>query len=301
MSLKITNDTVITALKETAKTVDKFINSVIPETAGPEKRLYDAMRYSALGAGKRLRPYLVMRSAAIFGVDSECSLRVAAAIELMHAYALIHDDLPCMDDAELRRGKPALHIAYDEATAVLAGDALQCLSFEILAEADTHADPRIRADLVLRLAQASGQRGMVGGQMIDLMSETQAIDLPTISRMNRMKTGGLISFSCIAGAVLGRANPAHRLALRNYAYDLGLAFQIVDDILDHTGDRSKTGKDAKKDAKSDKTTFVDSMGLDGAQKQAKTLIEQAIDHLATFGARADSLRAVARFVLHRQS
>lgn len=300
MALTVINDTVVKALKDTAKRVDAFIDMVIPVPSGPEKQLFEAMRYMALGAGKRLRPYLVLKSASIFGVDSECALRVAGSIELMHAYALIHDDLPCMDDAELRRGKPACHIKYNEATAVLAGDALQTLSFEVLADPETHADSRVRADLVLRLAQASGMRGMVGGQMIDLVSETEEFDLPTISRMNRMKTGGLISFSCIAGAVLGRANPAHRLALRNYAYDLGLMFQIVDDLLDHTGTRETTGKHAKKDAKTGKGTFVETLGVNGARKQAETLKDQAISHLETFGSRADSLRSVARFILNRQ-
>src|ERR1700759_5390790 len=205
------------------------------------------MRYSALGGGKRLRPFLVMSSSRIFGVADDCALRAAAAVECIHCYSLIHDDLPAMDNSDLRRGQPTVHKKYDEATAILAGDALLTLAFEVLSEPETHQDPHVRCELVKCLAKASGPHGMVGGQMLDLIGEKQEFDFGTVSRLQRMKTGQLMAFAAESGAILGKAGESHRKALRNYAYDLGLAFQVTDDILDVEADPQDVGKDTKKD------------------------------------------------------
>src|SRR6202453_185423 len=255
------------------------------EIARPE-RLMDAMRYSSLGGGKRLRPFLVVESSAVFGVGRQSALLAGAAIEFIHCYSLIHDDLPAMDDSDLRRGRPTVHKQFDEATAILAGDALLTMGFEVLADPATHEDPNIRCQLVTALATAAGPPGRVGGQMLDLMGENKALDAAGVARLQRLKTGELISFSCEAGAILGKAAPHQRLALKAYAHDLGLAFQMADDILDATGTEDDTGKSVGQDAAAGKSTFVSILGLDQAREQAAMLARQAAEHLDIFEERA---------------
>ena len=223
------------AMAETALLIERQIDRFLPVPDSSEARLVRAMRHACLNGGKRLRPFLVMEGAKLFGVDANCALRVATAVEFLHCYSLVHDDLPAMDNSDLRRGKPTVHKVFDDATAILAGDALLTQSFEILAHVDTHGDARVRVELVAALAKAAGPQGMVGGQMLDLIAETTPFELPTITRLQRMKTGDMIAFSCEAGAILGKATPNLRQALRNFAHDLGLAFQIVDDLLDADG------------------------------------------------------------------
>lgn len=281
--------------------VNKSIARLLPETDLPEAPLFEAMRYGTLNGGKRLRPFLVMETSALFGVDPVRARRVAAAVEFVHCYSLVHDDLPAMDDAQLRRGKPATHVAFDEATAILAGDALLTLAFEILSDPETHEDPRVRCELVSMLAKASGGHGLCGGQMLDLIGEKAEFDLGTISRLQRMKTGKLISFACEAGAILGKANESNRRALVNYSNDLGLAFQVTDDILDVESDSKTTGKDSGKDAAAGKSTFVSTMGKDQAKQRAEMLVQQSIAHLNIFQGRADTLKELARYVLQRRT
>lgn len=289
------------AMDKTVESVNKIITRLLPETDLPEAPLFEAMRHGTLGGGKRLRPFLCMNAATLFNVDPLRARRVAAAIEFVHCYSLIHDDLPAMDDAALRRGKPTVHKQFDEATAILAGDSLLTLAFEILAEPDTHEDPRVRCELVRCLAHASGGHGMVGGQMLDLIGEHEEFDLGTISRMQRMKTGMLMAFSCEAGAILGKADEPHRRALRNYAYDLGLAFQVTDDILDVEADPQDTGKDGGKDEAAGKSTFVSTMGKTQARERAEMLVRQAISHLRLFDGRAEMLEELALYVLERRA
>ena len=282
--------------------VNKTISRLLPETDLAEAPLYEAMRYGTLNGGKRLRPFLLMECAALFGVDPMRARRAAAAVEFVHSYSLIHDDLPAMDDAQLRRGKPSTHIAFDEATAILAGDALLALAFEVLSDPDTHEDPRVRCELVTILAHASGPQGLCGGQMLDLIGEKTDFDLGTISRMQRMKTGKLITFACEAGAVLGKASEHHRKALVNYSNDLGLAFQVTDDILDVEQTSKTTGKDSGKDAQAGKSTFVSTMGVDQAKSRAEMLVAQAKRHLHVFdNGRADTLKEIADYVLQRRA
>lgn len=281
--------------------VNKTIARLLPESDLAEAPLYEAMRYGTLNGGKRLRPFLVMESAALFGVDAMRARRTAAAVEFVHCYSLIHDDLPAMDDAQLRRGKPATHVAFDQATAILAGDALLALAFEVLTDPDTHEDPRVRCELVTMLAHAAGPQGLCGGQMLDIIGEKTDFDLGTISRMQRMKTGKLISFACEAGAVLGKAGDPQRRALVNYANDLGLAFQVTDDILDVEGTAAETGKDSGKDGKAGKSTFVSTMGKDPARARAEMLVAQAKTHLNIFQGRADTLKEMADYVLQRRA
>jgi farnesyl diphosphate synthase len=259
------------------------------------------MRYAALGPGKRLRPFLLIETGRLFDVERKGLLRAAAAIECVHTYSLVHDDLPCMDDDDMRRGRPTAHKAFDEATAVLAGDALLTFAFELLADSATHPDPRVRANLVLCLAKASGAHGMVGGQMLDLVSENEAVDERRITRLQQLKTGALIAASCELGALMGHASPEAMHAVMAYAKDLGLAFQIADDILDVTGDADQMGKAVGKDAGLGKATFVALLGLERAKQQADMLAAQAASHLDLFGARADVLRAAAAFVVERRS
>ncbi len=290
-----------TAMDEMSEAMARTIDRLLPETDLAEARLYDAMRHGTLGGGKRLRPFLAIQSAFLFNVDSARARRVAAAIEFMHCYSLIHDDLPAMDDASLRRGKPTVHKQFDDATAILAGDALLTLSFEILGERETHEDPRVRCELVRELAKASGGRGMVGGQMLDLIGENEDFDLGTISRLQRMKTGALMAFACESGAILGKSDEPHRRALRSYAHDLGLAFQVTDDILDVEADPQDTGKDTGKDADAGKATFVSTMGKEAARGRAEMLVSQAIGHLRIFEGRADMLKELAEYVLARRA
>jgi len=289
------------AMTEAANAVSDAMDRLLPKSDFPENKLFDAMRYGALNGGKRLRPFLVMSSARIFGVGDECALRAAAAVECVHCYSLVHDDLPAMDNSDLRRGKPTVHKQYDEATAVLAGDALLTSAFEILADPRTHEDPAVRCKLVAALARASGAHGMVGGQMLDLIAETTQLDIGAITRLQRMKTGELIAVSTEAGAILGKASQQHSNALRAYAHDLGLAFQIIDDLLDAEGSEEETGKPVGRDAVAGKATFVTILGAERARAQAILLSEQAINHLSVFEGRAQHLEAVARFVVDRKN
>ena len=287
-------------LDEARLAVEATLDALLPRPEGPEARVAEAMRYAIMAGGKRFRPFLVCESASLFGVHKGAALRAAAAIECVHTYSLVHDDLPCMDDDELRRGLPTVHRKFDEATAVLAGDALLTFAFEILADRDTHELAEVRVELVRRLALAAGAHGMVGGQMIDLASEGKAIDIGSITRLQQLKTGALIAFSCEAGAVLGRAPRERRHALRAYAHDMGLAFQIADDLLDVEGEAAALGKATGKDAEAGKATFVSILGVDRARDQARMLSEQAIQHLDLFDEKADLLRQAARFVINRQ-
>ncbi len=288
-------------LEETADRITVALDTLIPRVQGPEARLMSAMRYAALGGGKRLRPFLVLETGRLFGVDERCLLRVAAALECIHTYSLIHDDLPCMDDDDLRRGRPTVHIAYDEATAVLAGDALLTIAFEILADPQTHADPNIRIALVGRLAEASGARGMVGGQMMDMIAEELGDDIAAVTRMQRLKTGMLITYAVEVGALMGRASDEAKHALSAYAHDLGLAFQITDDILDAEGSTEEVGKAVGKDAVKGKATFVSLLGLDGAKQRVTLLADQARAHLSMFGARAQYLNQIIDTITQRRA
>lgn len=287
------------ALDQIAGAMDRQFDLLLRVPDDPRRPLYEAMRHAAIGGGKRMRPLLTVATAEMFNVDRQRALRVATAIECIHVYSLIHDDLPAMDNDDMRRGKPTVHKAFDEATAVLAGDALHALAFEILADDATSLDPFVRAELVLELARASGPGGMAGGQMMDLAAEHQSFDLPTVTRLQQLKTGALISVSVEAGAILGRIPPEGRTGLRGYARDIGLAFQIADDILDVEGDADVAGKTLNKDMAAGKATFLSLLGLDRAREQARMLVDQAIGHLHGFGQEADLLRAVARYVIER--
>ena len=289
------------ALAQAAQMTDIAVEKLLVAPTGLEGRVYQAMRYSALAPGKRLRPFLVLASAQLFGVARRCGLQVAAATEMVHAYSLVHDDLPAMDNSDLRRGRPTCHKEFDEATAVLAGDGLLTAAFEVLADPDTHGDPAVRCELVTALAGAAGATGMVGGQMIDLIAEHQTLDIGAITRLQRMKTGALIAFSCEAGAILAKAPHELRTALRGYAHDLGLAFQIADDLLDVEGSAAETGKPVGADVASGKATFVSILGVTRARAQAELLIRQAIAHLDLFEQRAELLREAARFVITRRT
>lgn len=287
------------ALTECAEDIERMMDLLLPQPEGPEARLYEAMRHSSFAGGKRLRPFLVMQSSRLFGVDRRCAARVAAAVEFMHTYSLIHDDLPAMDDADTRRGRPSCHVKFDEATAILAGDALQALAFEVLAVPETHSDPAVRVELVRELARASGGHGMCGGQMIDLLAEKTEMDIGAITRLQRLKTGEMFAFSAVAGAVLGKGSYRSYMALHNYAQEFGLAFQIVDDLLDAEGDAALVGKPTGRDAVAGKATFVSILGAERARAQAGILIEQAIRALDVFDEKADLLREAARFVVAR--
>ncbi len=289
------------ALAQAASLTDSALDQLLVVPPDLEARVYEAMRYSALAPGKRLRPFLVLAGARLFGIARPCALQVAAAIEMVHAYSLVHDDLPPMDDSDLRRGRPTCHKEFDEATAVLAGDGLLTAAFEVLAHPDTHIDPAVRCELVAALAVAAGAAGMVGGQMIDLIAERQALDIGAITRLQRMKTGALIAFACEAGAILAKASAESRIALRGYAHDLGLAFQIADDLLDVEGSKAETGKPVGADAAAGKATFVSILGVRRARAQAELLIRQAVAHLDLFGGRAELLREAARFVISRRT
>jgi farnesyl diphosphate synthase len=289
------------ALEEAAGLTDAALQRLLVVPLGLEARVYDAMRYSALAPGKRLRPFLVLASANLFGVALRCALQVAAAVEMVHAYSLVHDDLPAMDNSDLRRGRPTCHKQFDEATAVLAGDGLLTAAFEVLAHPDTHGDPTVRCELVSELATAAGAAGMVGGQMIDLIAEHQSLDIGAITRLQRMKTGALIAFSCEAGAILAKAPSELRTALRGYAHDLGLAFQIADDLLDVEGSAAETGKPVGADAAAGKATFVSILGVERARAQAELLASQAVAHLELFEQRAELLGEAARFVIARRT
>ncbi|MEO9190371.1 MAG: polyprenyl synthetase family protein [Acetobacteraceae bacterium] len=299
MGLTIADTELHAALSRAARIVETAIDGLLPPVEGAESRLIEAMRYATLGGGKRLRGFLAIESAALFSVSETCAARVGAAIEMLHAYSLVHDDLPAMDDDDLRRGKPSCHRAYDEATAILVGDALQTRAFEVLAEPDTHSDSQARCELVCGLGAAAGARGMVGGQMIDMLAEGQALDAAQITRLQALKTGRLIQFSAESGAILGRAAPMQRHLLAAYGRDLGAAFQIADDLLDVEGTAEEIGKTAGKDAEAGKATMVAILGVERARQQAAMLALQASGHLDSFGEKADLLRALADFVVSR--
>ena len=289
------------ALAENAKAVSRVLDDLLPKGKGPESRVIEAMRYATLGGGKRIRPFLVTASAKLFNVSRASALRVAAAVEMVHCYSLVHDDLPAMDDDNLRRGKPTCHVKFDEATAILAGDALMTMAFEVLADDRTHADSTVRAELVLALAKAAGAAGMVGGQMLDLYAEDHPLNVPEITRLQRMKTGSLIAVSCEAGAILGKASDHARLALHAYAHDVGLAFQIADDLLDVEGDEKEVGKKTGKDAAAGKATFVSLLGVARAREQAQLLATQAAEHLEIFAERGKLLKELAQYVVNRRA
>jgi len=288
------------ALEEISELVYEKMDNLLPniDECG-EKRLHEAMRYSALAGGKRLRPFLTMTSANIFGVSQDSALQTAAAIEFIHTYSLVHDDLPAMDDDDIRRGQPSCHIKFDEATAILAGDALLTFAFEVLADPSTNSNPSIRCELVRCVAKASGSRGMAGGQMMDIISDMGNASINQIIHLQRMKTGELFAISCEAGAILGNAATHLRNMLRSYAYDIGLVFQITDDLLDAEAEASKS---KNRQAKSiGKPTFASAMGIEKAREQAKILTDQAVQHLNVFGKKADLLKDFAYFVLNRKS
>ena len=279
--------------------VDDFFARLLPPTGDTRERLYEAMRFAAIGGGKRLRPLLTIAAAQLFAISRERALRVGCAIEAIHVYSLIHDDLPCMDNADLRRGKPTVHKAFGEAEAVLAGDSLHALAFEILAHQATHDDPWVRSDLVLELARAAGPAGMAGGQMMDLVAEGQELDLPSITRLQQLKTGALIEYSVEAACIMVRLTHEARTPYRGYARNIGLAFQIADDLIDHSGDEAAAGKRTGQDRQAGKATFVSVLGEERARQQASLLVDQAIEHLAEHGDEADLLRAIARFAIER--
>ena len=287
------------SLTQIAADIDQEFDALLKLPGDARDRLYAAMRHAAIGGGKRLRPLLVTATAALFHVDRAVAVRVGTAVEAIHVYSLVHDDLPCMDDDDMRRGKPTVHRAFDDATAVLAGDSLHALAFEILASPQTHPDPFVRGELVSTLALASGPEGMAGGQMMDIEAENATFDLQTVMRLQALKTGALIAASVEMGAILGHIPPEGRTHLRGYARDIGLAFQIADDILDVEGDPELAGKALQKDADAGKGTFVSLMGLERAKQQAEMLVAQANEHLSCYGTEANLLRAIANYITER--
>jgi len=282
-----------------AHAIDRQFDLLLAIPEDQRARLYEAMRHAGIGGGKRMRPLLVKASCDLFNVSEESAVRAGLAVECIHVYSLVHDDLPAMDNDDMRRGKPTVHRAFDEATAILAGDCLHDLAYSILVDERTHPDPFARCELVKALALASGPTGMAGGQMMDLVAETNAFDLATITRLQQLKTGALIGFCVEAGAIMARVKEEARNPLRGYARDLGLAFQIADDLLDVEGTAEVTGKAVGKDAAAGKGTFVSLMGVERAREQARLLVDQAKTHLSSFGAQADLLREIADFAIAR--
>ena len=286
------------ALTRAAADIDALLDRLLPMDGFPAPRVTEAMRYAALGQGKRLRPFLTVEAAALFGVPRERALRAGAALECVHCYSLVHDDLPAMDDDDLRRGKPTVHKAFDEATAILAGDALLTFAFEILSDAATHPDANVRIQLVAGLARAAGVAGMVGGQMLDIEAESRAgSDLDGIVRIQSLKTGALFRNACEAGAILAQADPA---PLIRYAEKIGLAFQIADDILDVESTPEALGKATQKDKEMGKATFVDLLGMAEAKARATALVEEAVASLSVYGEKAAVLNEAARFIVERR-
>ena len=289
-----------TELFSCAKTVNSVLESYIPNSANTDARLFNAMRYSTMAGGKRLRPFLVLKSAELFDVPEEWSLPVAAAIEMVHTYSLVHDDLPAMDDDDLRRGQPTCHKQFDEATAILVGDALLTLAFEVIALYG-HPDPSVRIKLSHQLAAAAGGLGMVGGQVMDLDAETKSLDIQSVMLLQRRKTGALFRFSCQSGAILARRSQEDCEALERYADCIGLAFQIADDLLDVEGSEESLGKAVRKDIVAGKETFVSLLGLKEARRRAVSLVKEATLILEPFGKNADLLREVADYIITRKT
>ena len=304
-----------TALSDFAKRLDQtaedteillgklLSDALLPDEIARPKRLIEAMRYSSLNGGKRLRPFLVVESSAVFGVSREAALLAGAALECIHCYSLVHDDLPAMDNSDLRRGRPTLHKAYDDATAILAGDALLTLAFDIITRDEIHRDASVRLALTRALARAAGVGGMAGGQMLDLAGEGRFGDRTPVdvARLQQMKTGALLRYGCIAGAILGQSSRQQYQALDDYGRALGEAFQIADDLLDVEGDTAALGKQTGQDAASGKTTFVTQLGIDGAKRRVRDLLARADAALSMFGAKGEVLRAAARFVAERKN
>src|SRR5665213_3011435 len=288
------------AIAASAAAVDSVLETVLPKSHGPQGRVQEAMRYATFAGGKRLRPFLVLHSARLFGVDDAYSLRVGCAIEVLHTYSLVHDDLPCMDDDDLRRGRPTTHIAFDEMTAVLAGDALLTIAFEILADARTHPSADVRCALIARLATASGHSGMIGGQIIDMLAD-KSFEVEDVIDLQRRKTGQLFEFSCEAGPILGQAAAEDRARLKAYAEEMGVVFQITDDLLDVTSTAEKTGKAVGKDADMGKQTLVTLLGVDGARAEAEKRARRAVEALGPHAARAPELSALPVFLLDRDA
>jgi farnesyl diphosphate synthase len=289
------------ALSGAAEAVDETLERLLPRPEGLHGRVCEAMRYAVFAGGKRLRPYLTLAGAALFGAPRAGALRAAAAIEVLHTYSLVHDDLPCMDDDDLRRGRPTTHRKFDEATAVLAGDGLLTLAFGILADQQTHPSAEVRCELAARLAGSAGALGMIGGQMMDMQAPGGGYGESDIILLQRMKTGALFEFSCEAGPILGQADADARRRLRSYARDMGLAFQIADDLIDVLGDEAKAGKAVGKDAEQGKATLVSLWGVDGARAEAARLAGQAVSALEPYGPAADELRALPFWLLDRAS
>jgi farnesyl diphosphate synthase len=299
MGLRLADDALTREFQRIQREIDVGFDALLPIPDDARARLIEAMRYAAIGGGKRVRPLLLVSTAQMYGVAREPAVRAGCAIEAIHAYSLIHDDLPCMDDDAMRHGKPTVHRAFDEATAVLAGDSLHALAFEILTMPEVSVDSFVRAELVQSLAAASGASGMAGGQMMDIVAGERKFDLRTVTRLQQLKTGALLGAAVEMGAILGRVTEEGRGHLRFYARDIGLAYQIADDLLDSEGDESKTGKALRKDSGQQKATFVSLMGVDKARDQARALAEQAIGHLSGHGREADTLRSLARFIVER--
>ncbi len=289
------------AMADAARDVETVLGEVLPKPHGLHGRVHEAMRYATFAGGKRLRPFLVLHGARLFGVPEARARRVAAAIEAVHTYSLVHDDLPCMDDDDLRRGRPTTHKAFDEATAVLAGDALLTIAFEILSDPATHESGEVRCRLIARLAEAAGSNGMIGGQMIDMQAPTRAFQPDDVIHLQRLKTGALFEYACEAGAILAEVGTVAQERLRHYARDLGLAFQIADDLLDVTGTTEQLGKTAGKDVEQGKATLVSVYGVDGARAEANKLAASAAAHLDEFGEKAGLLRELPYFMVDRES
>lgn len=301
MVTKKQNLTFLEKIKKTQDEVQEFLSLLLPEeedTPGPN--VIKAIRYAVLNPGKRLRAFIALEVAQLFNVNKTSAFRVACALEILHTFSLVHDDLPSMDNADLRRGKPSLHTAFDEAVAILAGDAMLTLSFEILAKEETYPDPKVRTDLILTLTKAAGTSGMCAGQAMDLYTENVDLDIETVIRLQRLKTGCLIGASCAMGAILGNAPKEAHVALQGYAHDLGLAYQITDDLLDVDGAIDEIGKPVGTDAILGKANLVTLMGKEKAKEHAHMLADQAIEHLNYFGNEAYYLRELALYLLNRR-
>jgi len=301
VGLVLADDLLGRGLQRIQGEIDQAFDAILQVSEDGRQRLLMAMRHAAIGGGKRVRPLLLVTTAEMYGAARPAAVRAACAIEAIHVYSLVHDDLPCMDDDAMRHGRPTVHKAFDEATAVLAGDALHALAFELLTDPATSSDPFVRSELVRCLAIASGAGGMAGGQMMDIAAEGADFDVRAVTRLQQLKTGALLGAAVEMGAILARVPEEGRAHLRAYARDIGLAFQIADDLLDHEGNEAKAGKALRKDADKGKATFVSLMGPEKAREQARALSEQAIGHLQGHGREADLLRALARFVVEREN